>query len=142
MKKKTSDNSKIYREFIKNLEIKGVYLKNGIIDFKNEDIDIRETAPKLVTKATYSQMDEKKFKLYHEYSLKIINKKTKKMDVSIKCSFVVVYSNKVQINDEIFKQFSKFNLRHHTWPYFREFVQNATGRLNLPPLTIPLIKTI
>lgn len=140
--KKQSLAVKIYRNFIKNLEIEKVYLKKGTIDFKNEDVNIKETAPKLDMKSAYSQMDEKKFKLYHEYSLKIINKKTKKMDISIKCSFVIVYSNKVQINDEIFEQFSKFNLRHHTWPYFREFVQNAIGRLNLPPLTIPLIKTI
>ena len=34
--------------------------------------------------------------------------------------------------------FAKSNAVHNAWPYFRELIQNATARMDLPPIVIPL----
>ena len=36
--------------------------------------------------------------------------------------------------------FARGNAVFNCWPYFRELVQNASARLGLPPLTVPLFK--
>lgn len=37
-------------------------------------------------------------------------------------------------------QFAKINPIYNVWAYWREFVQNMTTRMNLPVLTMPLLK--
>lgn len=135
------NNMKNYINFIKQIEILNIYLKKGKIELKNENIIIPQTFLRTKENLSYVIVDEEKFKTYHDYYIKFVNKKTRKIDVSIECSFVVVYTSKIKINDEIFKTFSKINVPLNTWPYIREFVQNALQRLNLPPLTLPARKT-
>jgi preprotein translocase subunit SecB len=36
--------------------------------------------------------------------------------------------------------FSNTNALLNSWPYWREFTQNAVARMNLPPLTLPLFR--
>jgi hypothetical protein len=38
------------------------------------------------------------------------------------------------------KAFHKANVIFNCWPYFREFVQNATIRMNVPPPPVPFVK--
>jgi len=38
------------------------------------------------------------------------------------------------------EQFADLNGVYNAWPYWREFVQNAVGRMGLPPLTIPVFR--
>lgn len=42
-------------------------------------------------------------------------------------------------SDEQVSAFSRINGLYNAWPYFREFVQNATCRMGLPALTLPLL---
>ena len=36
--------------------------------------------------------------------------------------------------------FASINAVHNAWPYLRELIQSITGRMKLPPLTLPLLK--
>lgn len=40
------------------------------------------------------------------------------------------------------KAFAKTNGMLNIWPYWREYVQSATTRASLPPLTLPLFRVI
>lgn len=41
------------------------------------------------------------------------------------------------LTDDHFKHFADKNGVFNAWPYWREFVQNMTARMQLPPLTLP-----
>ncbi|MBN2053445.1 hypothetical protein JW905_00900 [bacterium] len=41
-------------------------------------------------------------------------------------------------NDSVWDVFSALNIPLNAWPYLREYVQNVTQRLGIPPLTLPL----
>jgi len=43
---------------------------------------------------------------------------------------------------EAVKAFKDGNAVFNCWPYFREYVQNTITRMNLPPLTLPLLRLL
>jgi len=51
---------------------------------------------------------------------------------------VLKYKSKKPTTKTFLKQFADTNLDIHSWPYFRELVQTATNKMNLPPLVLPL----
>ena len=63
--------------------------------------------------------------------------------VLIHASFLLCYDFKDKFEnhpDEAFKAFAEMNGVYNAWPYWREFVQNATVRMGLPALTIPVFR--
>ena len=95
-------------------------------------IDIKE-------KEKFDQ-EEKGLKVLYTISLKGKSPNFDKPAVEISVTYNIYYSKKekLQISEDFFEPFSKFILGMMVWTYFREFVQNMIGRMNLPPLTLPL----
>lgn len=64
--------------------------------------------------------------------------------VLIECTWEVDYRlvDKYQPTAEAVKAFKDGNAVFNCWPYFREYVQNTITRMNLPPLTIPLLRLV
>ena len=46
----------------------------------------------------------------------------------------------LEFTEKQFAAFAKYNGVFNAWPYWREFVQSMTARLNLPPLTLPVFR--
>lgn len=64
----------------------------------------------------------------------------KEFALKVTCSFGLKYSSEVDISEDFMEIFKVRNIPLNTWPYFREFVQSITQRMNIPPLTLPLLK--
>jgi preprotein translocase subunit SecB len=62
--------------------------------------------------------------------------------ITIAASFLLVY--RLQdfngLTDESYRSFAEVNAVFNAWPYWREFVQNITVRMGLPPLTMPVFR--
>jgi hypothetical protein len=60
----------------------------------------------------------------------------------IEAEFFLLYSIKdvEGLDDDSFKSFSDLNGTYNAWPYWREFVQSITSRMDLPPLTVPVFR--
>jgi preprotein translocase subunit SecB len=68
--------------------------------------------------------------------------KEKNVFLEIEAELVLLYSIKdiEGLDDSSFKSFAELNGTYNAWPYWREFVQNVTSRMGLPPLTIPVFR--
>ncbi len=62
----------------------------------------------------------------------------------VDCTWEVDYrlAENYQPSPKAVKAFKDGNAIFNCWPYFREYVQNAVTRMNLPPLTIPLLRLL
>lgn len=62
--------------------------------------------------------------------------------VVIQASFLLIYNADTLegITEEAVELFGSTNGIFNAWPYWREFVQNTTMRMTLPPLTIPVFR--
>jgi hypothetical protein len=62
--------------------------------------------------------------------------------LTIAADFLLVYSitDVSDLDDASFRSFAELNGTYNAWPYWREFVQNITSRMDLPTLTIPVFR--
>ena len=59
--------------------------------------------------------------------------------MDITASFNVLLFCKSSLPNNFWKIYNKSTLPLIVYPYFREFVQNMTARMNIPPLTLPIL---
>lgn len=59
--------------------------------------------------------------------------------MDINASFNVLLLCKSSLPNNFWKIYNKSTLPLIVYPYFREFVQNMTARMNIPPLTLPIL---
>jgi preprotein translocase subunit SecB len=127
---------------------------NAILDqIQLQDISLEECSAKIrrdrIAKAdkiflkgriSYEKEGENLVRIIHKYEL--VASSDAKRDFALKISgiFRLSYSSKVPLPDTFLEIFIDRTVPLHTWPYFREFVQNMTQRMNVPPLTLPLLK--
>ncbi|HEY1697865.1 MAG TPA: hypothetical protein VGG39_37145 [Polyangiaceae bacterium] len=45
-----------------------------------------------------------------------------------------------ELRDTLFDCFAEVNGTYNAWPYLREIVQDVTGRLGIPPITLPVFR--
>jgi len=76
------------------------------------------------------------------YNLLARSKGSRKAFLRIKCEYDLVYESAERLPQEFFEMYSKTSLPLNVWPYFREFVQSTSTRMGLPPITMPLFKTL
>ncbi|HED37058.1 MAG TPA: hypothetical protein ENI76_02255 [Ignavibacteria bacterium] len=60
--------------------------------------------------------------------------------IQIEVTFVVTLKSKFEFTEDFFEIYKEISLHLNTWPYLREFVNQATARMNVPSLTLPLYK--
>ena len=74
----------------------------------------------------------------HQYHVEATLKKKPFFEIMVK--FCIELQCETPIDKEFFDIFSKVTLPRMTFPYLREFVSNVTGRMNVPPVTLPMIR--
>ena len=67
------------------------------------------------------------------------DKTSRDCDAVIEAEFMLVYAVDTlqEVKQENLNVFGQTNGIFNAWPYWREFVQSATARMGLPPLTLP-----
>ncbi len=129
-------SNKEYNNFIKQIEVEDIHVvsaKTNILDYSYFP---SSAEVKWRTKASYEKQDEQ-FNVFHKYNVTIYDKETKEAKAKIIVNFLVIYSSKIPISDDLFAKFKVRNLPLNTWPYFREFVHNAIMRMGWPPFIAP-----
>lgn len=63
-------------------------------------------------------------------------------DLVIEAEFAILYSisSTEGLDEPNFKAFGELNGVFNCWPYWREYVQQTTTRMGLPPLVIPVYR--
>jgi len=134
---------KEYRGFIEGIELEDIFFSKASFELlvPNRDFWREKTSIGVTENAELLERDSKKFVVNHKYNLAISNRTDKKEKfLKISANLIVEYSTKKEITEEIFRVFRKINLPLNTWPYFREYVHSCIGRLNIPPLILPVLK--
>ncbi|TKJ41336.1 hypothetical protein CEE36_08450 [candidate division TA06 bacterium B3_TA06] len=132
---------KAYNELIKTLQLETVRLHTGKAAFVAKfPPSPGEDLPLSLERSAEYKPTEKGFTVRHTYKLGVVKGESGKHYARIECSFIVEYRSEKPMTDELFEIFEKVNLPLNTWPYFREFVQNSTVRMGLPPLVLPVFQ--
>lgn len=145
MKKKNEISKKKYIENIDKIKLNGLYLKNMSADIDRDALFREKESKHIITIKDESSIVLKEndtVDILHRYSLEILSKEKDTEPIGrIECTFCLNFSPASCFTPEFFEVFRKANLYINTWPFFREFVFNTTARMNIPPISLPLLKT-
>ena len=102
----------------------------------------KETNINISDRISY-KLEDDILNIYFKFNFKAISKEKEKPALQMKANYILKYSVKgdCEITDEFFEIFKNTSVRFIIWPYFREFVYSMISRMNLPPLTLPMIKS-
>jgi hypothetical protein len=56
--------------------------------------------------------------------------------------FALAYrlSDAPKYSDAVLEEFAQTNAVFNAWPYWREYIQTTSARMNLPPMTLPVFR--
>ena len=131
-----------YRKFLDGIELELIYLKDLKAKIDRESY-LKASKNSLIEKIEISMNAKYKnskgqFKI--ENDLKIVIKFKNKQALKIETVFVLIFSSIIKMTDGYFEIYKDTSLPLNVWPFFREQVFSLTSKMNIPPLTLPLVK--
>lgn len=130
-----------YSKILKGIDLRTISL-NKSKAYYNYELKIPENLSiKIDDSAEYKTRKNNIVDIFQTYKVDARPPKSKSRYVHIEITFVVTLLSEFDFNDDFFEVYKEISLKLNTWPYLREFVNQATSRMNIPPLTIPLFKT-
>lgn len=58
----------------------------------------------------------------------------------IEARFSAVYMMKDDVNEDALREFGRYNVPYHVWPYWREYAQSTLSRMGIEPVPIPVYR--
>lgn len=74
-----------------------------------------------------------------EFTFSLKSEKEKEPVLNISASYEVIILTEEDFPDEFWELYRTITLPSLVWPYFREFVQSTTNRMNVPAFTLPVV---
>lgn len=128
---------KEYRRILEGIELENLILKESKTEINHELIS-ENMAVSSKDNATYI-ITKDGFAVENKHTV-IVKNKDKKNVIRIEGTFLILFNSREAITDAFFDIYKNISLPLNVWPFFREFVNSMTARMNIPPLTLPLLK--
>jgi hypothetical protein len=145
-KKKRSlspSNTPDYEEFLRSVKLYSLAL-NEMSAKLDRDMywGLRKKSDSLIREieTDYKPVDVKEdhFDIEAKLVLTIAPKLTKSTILRIACTYSAHFHASVGCSGQAAERFAESEARIIIWPYFRQLVSDVTGRMYIPPITIPL----
>jgi preprotein translocase subunit SecB len=130
-------SSEKYREILDGLELKNILMSNLKASIKHELFSEGLTVS-IKDSSSYENKEDEVI-IRNTYRLTAKNKE-RKIALKIEATYILVFETKEIITDNFFEVYEKISLPLNVWPFFRELVNSTTARMNIPPITLPLLK--
>lgn len=128
-----------YRAMLKQVQLEEIALEECSAKVRRDRLD-KSVGIVVKDKISSELQGENIVRIEHSYELVASPGAKKDFALKIVCVFRLRYSSKVALTEDFLEIFRKRNVSLNTWPYLRELVQGITQRMNIPPLTLPLLK--
>ncbi len=126
-----------YRRFINGIDLRQIQLVEMSCKLDEKLFSDRLTVH-ISAESSFTD-EEGGFTVIHEYKL---TGKTAERKIALKISavYLIHFSSHREMKPEYFEIYKRVSLPINIWPFFRELVHATTSRMNIPPLTLPLVK--
>ena len=142
-------NFQLAREVAKHVELRTVCLATAQINSSIDPLDPPENvklSQEYRCRFAHEQSDDKqRIRVFADFRFMADRpdaEESSKGLVRLEATFQLVYEvpSNVELNATCVEQFAEVNGPYNAWPYWRELVQSATGRVGLVGVTIPVYR--
>lgn len=101
-----------------------------------------------VLKPSEDEENEPKYVAYvYQCGLKFVPKESETQESDSDCAalliearFSAIYMMKDELNEDALREFGRYNVPYHVWPYWREYAQSTLSRMGVEPVAIPVYR--
>ena len=142
IEKKVSE-FKSLTKVVSRVDLNNIYMSNCNAERKPDALEHDKLEAKISIKGDLLSKVNNDFNAIVKFSVEgRSGKDPEYIVVKIENEYVLNYS--LKSNKDLTKSdleaFCSINAVYNAWPYWREFVQNMTNRMEMPVLTLPLLK--
>lgn len=128
-----------YQEMMAGLQLISVIMQSGSFE-RNVDAGPGKADVNVEKSVEFSvEQDRKRFRFLDNLTLTMKLSESDTQITKIICGLQLTYSSPIEVDEDLVEAFAERNLNLHSWPYQREFVQNATSRMEIPQIRLPLL---
>jgi preprotein translocase subunit SecB len=128
-----------YTRFLKSIEPLGIAIvgsefrvdRSRVFGNKTKHVSIAWGCKPIKIAEDYFEADA-------ELTVKISERTAAKPVAEIRATFRMHLHAMKPINKDFVERFTDSEVRILVWPYFREYVTNVCGRMQIPPISLPL----
>ncbi len=139
-----SNNPKLspeaYRKILSGIDLLSISVKESKSFINTELKNPVDIKIDINTQSSFEVKEDNIVHIIQHYKFDARKQGSKSRFVQIEVKFLVTISSKEEFSQDFFEIYKEVSLRLNTWSYLREFVNNMTLRMNIPPFTIPLFK--
>lgn len=126
-----------YNEILKSIQLSVIGLDSSRTELRRGLIDEGMN----ISVTNESEFSNEKTGFSAKIHLKLTaNNDDKKQVLKMEASYYVFFEASADITEDFFEIYKSHGLIMNVWPFFREFVFDHTSKMNIKPLTLPLIK--
>ena len=130
-----------YSKILGGMELNDISLVESSAKCSLRSMQVDDLIIELTNDSELSVLSDKVSLVNEHFRLQVKEPNSDRAAVSIEAVFRLSFSTKTRPTEEFFEIYQSRSLKLNSWPYFREFIQSMTSRMNIPPLTLPLFKT-
>ncbi len=142
-KSSLSNRDQQYASFLKGIKLLGFGLQESRTllnrDVYAELYGKNRFTRRILTEYRTTEVEKDFFNAYAKLKLIVEDKKASAPPaVIVECTYEAhLHCDGCQITRELAERFTESELRLVVWPYFRQFVNDATARMTIQPILIP-----
>lgn len=131
-----------YERIQKGLELRKLYVKSfsGHINLEVITKAVKALTVSISSTADFRSNPKNEVEVTQTWEVIARDKRSKSECLNLSVTYCVVLHSKEKFTKGFFAVFERTSLPFNMWPFVREFVNNMTARMNVPPLTLPLFK--
>ncbi len=126
-----------YAEFIEQIRLQAIWLSSAKIVNRVGPLTPEHVAIKIEETSNWDPYSWG-FRATTEYRVRLTDKR--RLLATFDATYAVDFASNQPMTDSIFSTFGAVNLPVNTWPYLREFLASALGRMNWTTFTLPALK--
>ncbi len=138
MEKTFKMKPKVYREYLDSVQLKNISLRESKTKYYGGFQPPKKQELSVAGSTKYGKKEDF-YEILQKYV--ITGKAGKKKILEISATFCVILKSDKELPDEFFEIYNEISLPINTWPFLREFANSMTARMNIPPLTLPFLKS-
>lgn len=131
-----------YERIQKGLELRKLYVKSfsGHINLEAITKAVEALAVNISSTADFRSVPKGEVEVTQTWKVVARDKRSKSECLNVSVTYCVVLHSKERFTKGFFTVFERTSLPFNMWPFVREFVNNMTARMNVPPLILPFFK--
>jgi preprotein translocase subunit SecB len=132
-----------YDRIMNGLELKKLYVESfsGHIDLEALTKAKKALAVSISSNADFRSKSKNEVEITQKWDIVAKDRNSRSECLNISVTYCLIMNSKEKFTKSFFGVFEATSLGFNMWPFVREFVNNMTARMNVPPLTLPLFKT-